>query len=406
MIAMFLVSGAMAQWFQQNSGTTNNLNSVYFTDSNTGYVVGDTGTIIKTNDGGENWRPQNSGTVKDLYSVHFTTDETGYAVGDNVILKTENDGLVWISQSMPIPGNWHSVYFTSTDTGYIVGEAGNACILKTINGGLTWNINYIYYGPGIIDSYFTTVCFTDANTGYAGGSYMVQTIESGGLLLKTTNGGTDWTELSLPNSDHIDDVCFLNTDTGYAIKGEIGWVSDSLLKTTNGGLTWQTQNISSATLMYLDHIFFTNADTGYVVGWLGTILKTMNGGPDYSSQSTGTTNWLVSVYFPASDTGYCVGTNGTILKTTNGGGYPVGINDYNPSSDNLSIHPNPASTSITIETPSPGQLNILNLNGQPLLTRRVKETKTFFDISTLPSGVYVVKVVGEKGVKVGKVIKQ
>ena len=51
LFAQFMVCGASAQWFPQNSGTTNNINSVYFTDVNTGYAVG-TNTILKTTDGG------------------------------------------------------------------------------------------------------------------------------------------------------------------------------------------------------------------------------------------------------------------------------------------------------------------------------------------------------------------
>jgi hypothetical protein len=46
------------------------------------------------------------------------------------------------------------------------------------------------------------------------------------------------------------------------------------------------------------------------------------------------------------------------------------------------------------------------VNGQPLITRQVTEPKTMEDISNLPSGVYLVKVVGEKGVQVGKFVKQ
>jgi hypothetical protein len=54
MVALLIVSGAMAQWVQQNSGTTSWLNSVFFTDANTGYVVGGDqyyspqGIILKT----------------------------------------------------------------------------------------------------------------------------------------------------------------------------------------------------------------------------------------------------------------------------------------------------------------------------------------------------------------------
>jgi len=47
----------------------------------------------------------------------------------------------------------------------------------------------------------------------------------------------------------------------------------------------------------------------------------------------------------------------------------------------------------------------MNINGEELITRQITEPKTQLDISTLPSGVYVVKLVGEKGVQVGKVVK-
>lgn len=40
LVALFLVNGAFGHWIPQNSGTVNTLNSVYFTDANTEYVVG------------------------------------------------------------------------------------------------------------------------------------------------------------------------------------------------------------------------------------------------------------------------------------------------------------------------------------------------------------------------------
>ena len=43
MFALPVINNTKAQWVSQNSGTTNNLNSVYFTDAVTGYEVGDIG---------------------------------------------------------------------------------------------------------------------------------------------------------------------------------------------------------------------------------------------------------------------------------------------------------------------------------------------------------------------------
>ena len=66
-------------------------------------------------------------------------------------------------------------------------------------------------------------------------------------------------------------------------------------------------------------VFFVNTDTGYVVGGNGTILKTINGGSDWTTQLSGTSNWLGSVYFTDGNTGYAAGSQETILKTDDGG---------------------------------------------------------------------------------------
>jgi hypothetical protein len=62
-----------------------------------------------------------------------------------------------------------------------------------------------------------------------------------------------------------------------------------------------------------------NTDTGYAIGDGGTILKTINGGVNWISQSSVTTYGLSSIYFIRQggiNTGYIVGDGGTILKTT------------------------------------------------------------------------------------------
>ena len=53
---------AFPQWRWQNPlPCGNSLSSVYFTDNNTGYAVGFTGTILKTIDGGATWTIYSSG---------------------------------------------------------------------------------------------------------------------------------------------------------------------------------------------------------------------------------------------------------------------------------------------------------------------------------------------------------
>src|ERR1041384_332137 len=68
-------------WTPQTSGPPNNLRRVSFVDSNTGWAVGASGTILMTTDGGGTWRDETSGVRVELRRVFFVDANTGYAVG-------------------------------------------------------------------------------------------------------------------------------------------------------------------------------------------------------------------------------------------------------------------------------------------------------------------------------------
>ncbi len=73
------------------------LTDVFFIDTSRGWAVGRDGTILATNDAGQNWQPQSSGTKAWLYSVQFLNDGRGWAVGDDgTILATNDAGQNWI----------------------------------------------------------------------------------------------------------------------------------------------------------------------------------------------------------------------------------------------------------------------------------------------------------------------
>jgi len=405
MISLFLLNGAKAQWVPQNSGITNNLRSVFFTNANTGFAVGDSGTILKTTDGGGDWIVQNSGTIENLYSVNFPNDSIGYVVGDaGIILKTTDGGINWIFHNTDTIYYLRSAFFTDANTGYVVGNKSipyvqNGIILKTENGGINWTVCY-ESGVPVYGCSISSVFFTNANTGYATG--FLGGTDWGPFIVKTVNAGLDWTSQWIgvnPSS-----VYFPDTATGYIVGGKVALApAANILKTTNGGLDWTDQNFG--TNVVFNSVYFTDVENGFIVGISGIILKTTNGGTDWSYLTSGTTQELNSVYFPVVDTGYTVGANSIILKTTNGGG-PVGINDQHQNAITLTIYPNPTIDKVTMETPSTGFLSVLNLCGQQLLQQRIIEPKTTIDINELPNGVYVIKLIGENRVHIGKIIKK
>jgi photosystem II stability/assembly factor-like uncharacterized protein len=66
-------------------------------DGQSGWAVGNDGTILDTRDGGNTWQAEWSGTTADLHSVMFTDDgRRGWTVGDSgTILGTSNGGNTW-----------------------------------------------------------------------------------------------------------------------------------------------------------------------------------------------------------------------------------------------------------------------------------------------------------------------
>ncbi|MCX7611947.1 MAG: YCF48-related protein, partial [Ignavibacterium sp.] len=136
--SVFLIREVYSQWFWQNPlPQSNPLYSVKFIDANTGWAVGELGTIIKTTDGGINWTVQSSDTIGALNSVCFVNANIGWVAGANgTILKTTNGGLSWTPQSSGTTRPLYSIYFTNSNIGWAVGETG--IILKTTNGGVSW----------------------------------------------------------------------------------------------------------------------------------------------------------------------------------------------------------------------------------------------------------------------------
>ncbi|MCI0473887.1 MAG: hypothetical protein L0Y76_09935, partial [Ignavibacteria bacterium] len=85
-------------WVSQNSGTTRTLNSVYFCNSNTGFAVGDSGTIRKTVNGGQNWIQVNSPfSINYGYVIMFGSDSVIIASKvTDTLLYSVNSGANWI----------------------------------------------------------------------------------------------------------------------------------------------------------------------------------------------------------------------------------------------------------------------------------------------------------------------
>jgi photosystem II stability/assembly factor-like uncharacterized protein len=200
----------------------------------------------------------------------------------------------WFSQSIGSSSTISSVFFYNSSTGWLL-KSDTAYLVRTTNGGTNWTT----YSTN--SQYF--VFFIDANTGWTG--------SNNGYVYKSTNSGINWAGTSTGVSGNVYSGYFVNTLQGWAT------VDSLVVKTTSGGTSWTYQLTGLG--VTLNSIFFVDINTGYVSGNTGKIAKTTNGGSNWTILTSGVTNNLYSIRFANANSGWCVGASGTIRSTTNGG---------------------------------------------------------------------------------------
>ncbi len=282
-------------WQALDSGTSENLNGVSFVDSQTGWVVGNLGTLLATTDGGESWSAQEVGAI-DLAAVDFVNAASGWTVGaGGVILHTADGGATWSSQASGTAEPLTDVDFVDAASGWAVGA--NGVILHTADGGATWSPQASGTAAGLL-----SVSFADGSTGWAVPS-------SGfGALLSTLDGGSRWQEIDTGSGAILLAVDFPDASNGWAV-GSFG----EAVRTADGGASWVRQSTPHPP-HWLHDVEFVDAATGWAVGFNGQVLATSTAGEVWEDQPTGVHAQLNAVSFVDAGHGWAVGESGTILR--------------------------------------------------------------------------------------------
>jgi photosystem II stability/assembly factor-like uncharacterized protein len=347
----FLLSGlalgmqAQNGWYEQNAGTSNWLNAVHFTDSLTGWTVGDNYTIRKTTDGGQTWFSQSFGQAGDWSDIFFVDANIGWLTGkQGQIYKTIDGGSNWGIQHLSVA--WKSIHFSDAQHGWAVGY--NGWIVATTDGGTNWNSQ-----TSGTTNYLNQVFFIDNNRGWAVGN--------GTTIIRTTNGGTNWT--SVTDSDlycDLNAVDFSDSDSGF-VAGDC-----SIFSTQNGGGSngW-TDKWPSGYQGDIHAIWFLNGKQGWIAGTLGKIWATEDGGENWTQQSSPFTSTIEDMTFSDAKHGWVVGYGGVILHTQTGG--ITAAESIVTNNTGARIYPNPfvgqATLKLDLENAQIVEITVMNSVG-------------------------------------------
>ena len=171
------------------------LRDVHFVDALRGWAVGDHGVILKTTDGGEHW----------------------YAVADvNRSVEDWDRAAGQLSLKQKLRGAKDRRFQAAVSTS------------KSRSPKVTCQLSSVF--------------FLNDRLGWAAGGYAVPLLDrTRSVVLKTVDGGINWTVIANTAPPHIKQIEFSDPNTGWAIGDASASFASGIYFTRDGGRTWQDQ---------------------------------------------------------------------------------------------------------------------------------------------------------------------
>lgn len=170
-----------------------------------------------------------------------------------------------------------SVCFTDSITGWAAGDSG--VIIRTADGGDNWTLQGTGIGHPVVDIFF----LNDLKGWAIAQNYTA--LPYGTLILATEDGGNVWTLETYPE-ENLFMNCILFLDP---LNGWMGGSPHAIVRTNDGGLNWEQASVDTSTLAFFPvlSIHFWDYQYGYASGGMfdiaGVTWRTSDGGDSWQA---------------------------------------------------------------------------------------------------------------------------
>jgi len=280
------------------------------------------------------WSKQKTGSFAWLHAIFFVDERRGWAVGGKgALLETQDGGENWQVRRPPTEDAIRDLFFTDAQTGWAVCERSIyapmrkdesiSYLLKTTDGGENWTRVDVTKDEDV-DLKLAGVRFADSDHGWAFGE--------SGALFTTTDGGQSWTRQRVPTRHLLLGATFMDAQTGWVVGA-----GATALYTNDGGASWREGLVNTAASraatgeaaatrapqgepsIRINAVSFADARRGWAVGARGAVLSTTDGWRTWRAQASGTESDLFDVKFFDVREGWAVGGDGVAIHTSDGG---------------------------------------------------------------------------------------
>lgn len=384
-----------AQWTPLNSGTTQNLSGIDMLDLAHGIVVGEGGTVLRTQDGGDTWQPIGSNQLGNLRSaIMLSPDHILVSSGDifyGGVFQTIDGGMHWdsVAAGADLVSTGSGLFTLHHDGVFISNDQGHS-----------WAPTNIAIGGTTLPE---RLRFPDDHTGYVCGNL------SGfaGYLnygYRSDDAGQNWRELypfDFPTSDAYTAAHYPAADTGfYFLNQNVGFFPgpvNKLLKVygfhydnTPGVEAWRFTGelVNSQMPAYMNDGYFSDNNKGWAASENGVLYATADGGISWQAvYQNNQPLWRIEALYntPA----YVTGNGGLILRNEAITSLPS-----EPAALPISLYPNPASHEVQLEWPAgvqQAQLSCYDAFGR-LVLHQILQAGDSFDAGNWAAGAYVIRL--------------
>jgi len=189
-----------------------------------------------------------------------------------------------------------------SDKIWIAGKDNNKAgkLYKSDDAGTSWNLLSTY--PFL--SYNDFFIYED-DIAYA---------SSDSTVFKSQDGGKNWSRLSLPQLTWVQHIYFLNSLTGWMVSTPF-----NIYKTTDGGVSWNPMSLPQDSIDYrINDIYFTDENHCWVTIDGYDLIRTLDGGVTWTIHNFPNFSFNC-VLFINDSTGIISGNEGEIYITNDGG---------------------------------------------------------------------------------------
>ncbi len=313
-----LYSVSQGSWEKLDTPVDVFLRALHFSDSSTGWAVGDSGTIIHTMSGGDSWDIQESQLEHQIVDVFFLDGERGWAIAQNytsqpygtIILKTDDAGENWETENYPEENIFmNCILFLDSLNGWMGGSPH--AIVNTTDGGQSWqqaavDTSTLAFFPVL------SIQFWNEQYGYASGGVF----DIAGVTWTTSDGGETWQAIDVSDApaDEVHELYLFDSVNVIGIGGDPDFAfGAAVIRTNDGGINWDYEEIGIQGNGF-DIDFRTTEHAWAPMGPQQALIYSTDAGDTWIPIDSPENTEIYEITFPDSLNGYAVGRNGAFLK--------------------------------------------------------------------------------------------